>query len=64
VRLATGEFTSEETDLSFPAPGGKLAITRAYLAAGFGSGSFGSVWSFPFDTRIIRGIKPLAQTEW
>ncbi|MGE5604463.1 MAG: RHS repeat-associated core domain-containing protein [Bacteroidota bacterium] len=63
VKIATGEFTTGETDLSYSYGTLTINVQRNYLSSRLGSHSFGPCWNFNYDTRIIMGVKPGATTE-
>ncbi|MGM0675562.1 MAG: DUF6531 domain-containing protein, partial [Spirochaetota bacterium] len=61
VSVATGMFFTTETDFSFSHGDIEIAARRRYRSGRWISGSFGELWNWPFDTRIIRGKHPQAQ---
>ena len=64
VRLATGEFLWDSVDISFPYLSEAINITRTYRSGNRSGRSFGMGWTFNFDSRIVRGVKPRTGKNW
>jgi RHS repeat-associated protein len=60
VSVATGTFITSETDVSFQHGGIEVAARRRYRSGVWPTGSFG-LWTWPYDSRIIRGVTPGAE---
>ncbi|MFO7780218.1 MAG: DUF6531 domain-containing protein, partial [Spirochaetia bacterium] len=60
VAVATGTFITSETDVSFRHGGIEVAARRRYRSGAWPTGSFG-LWTWPYDSRIIRGVTPGAE---
>ncbi|ORC31237.1 hypothetical protein B4O97_17135 [Marispirochaeta aestuarii] len=58
VRIATGVFHTEVTDLSIPYLGSNITLQRQYESDKTYGKSFGTGWNFSYDTRIILGVDP------
>ena len=63
VRLATGNFFLAVEDLSYRFARMTIQVSRSYQSNRQGSRSFGPGWSFNYDTRIVRGVKPDAAAQ-
>ena len=64
VKIATGVFTTGETDLSYTFGNMTVKIVRTYQSNRLSSHSFGPGWIFNYDTRVIMGVKPNAEAEY
>ena len=60
VAIATGTFITGETDVSFQHGGIDVSARRRYRSGEWPTGSFG-LWSWPYDSRVIRGVTPGAE---
>lgn len=56
VFIVTGQYTLEETDLSFVWGINKFDITRSCLSFDYPEGSFGRSWNCSLDERLVFGI--------
>ncbi len=63
VIIATGAFTTSARDLAYSFGRLNAAVERHYTSACATGKSFGDLWAFNYDTRIIRGAKPKAAEE-
>ena len=60
VSVATGTFITSETDVSYHHGGIEVAARRRYRSGAWPTGSFG-LWTWPYDSRVIRGVTPGAE---
>ena len=63
VRLATGDFLCNSTDISYSYTNTTIDIKRNYQSNNLSSHSLGYGWYFNYDTRIIHGVKFKAAEE-
>ena len=61
VKIATGCLVTRETDVSIPFDGLEFKIERIYQSDRNWAHGFGPGWTFSYETRIVRGIRPDAE---